>query len=217
MSFVPDAEQRLKRTLTRRRTQQMRDRVRIQNQVESLLEETRRFRRDQRSPETVARPTRRNRHVHQFHSGAGFIREPEKLVGICSSTPHAQPISKSISAISTAPGEPSNSPGRGFHRARVSGQCDRCDRRRRGKEPARLRGKGQRRNLECNSHIPEWSTTPGSRPGRGRQRQLRKKTWRKRFAPSRVMRSSLALFMYPFSARSEPYMPYHRPGQQGLK
>ncbi|MGB6827870.1 MAG: hypothetical protein WBE41_07510, partial [Terracidiphilus sp.] len=132
LSFVPDAEQRLKRTLTRRRTQQMRDRVRIQNQVESLLEETRRFRRDQRSPETVARPTRRNRHVHQFHSGAGFIREPEKLVGICSSTPHAQPISKSISAISTAPGEPSNSPGRGFHRARVSGQCDRCDRRRRG-------------------------------------------------------------------------------------
>jgi len=41
LSFVPDAEQRLMRTLTRRRTQLTRDRVRIQNQVESLLEETR--------------------------------------------------------------------------------------------------------------------------------------------------------------------------------
>lgn len=41
MSFVPDAEQRLMRSLTRRRTQLTRDRVRIQNQVESLLEETR--------------------------------------------------------------------------------------------------------------------------------------------------------------------------------
>jgi transposase len=41
MSFVPGAEQRLMRTLTRRRAQLTRDRVRIQNQVESLLEETR--------------------------------------------------------------------------------------------------------------------------------------------------------------------------------
>lgn len=41
LSFVPDAEQRLMRSLTRRRTQLTRDRVRIQNQVESLLEETR--------------------------------------------------------------------------------------------------------------------------------------------------------------------------------
>lgn len=41
LSFVPDAEQRLMRTLTRRRTQLTRDRVRIQNQVESMLEETR--------------------------------------------------------------------------------------------------------------------------------------------------------------------------------
>jgi transposase len=41
LSFVPDAEQRRMRTLTRRRTQLTRDRVRIQNQVESLLEETR--------------------------------------------------------------------------------------------------------------------------------------------------------------------------------
>lgn len=40
LSFVPDAEQRLMRTLTRRRAQLTRDRVRIQNQVESLLEET---------------------------------------------------------------------------------------------------------------------------------------------------------------------------------
>jgi len=41
MSFVPDPGQRQMRTLTRRRTQLVRDRVRIQNQVESLLEETR--------------------------------------------------------------------------------------------------------------------------------------------------------------------------------
>ena len=41
LSFVPDAEQRLMRTLTRRRTQLTRNRVQIQNQVESLLEETR--------------------------------------------------------------------------------------------------------------------------------------------------------------------------------
>ena len=37
LSFVPDAEQRLMRTLMRRRAQLTRDRVRIQNQVESLL------------------------------------------------------------------------------------------------------------------------------------------------------------------------------------
>jgi transposase len=41
LSFVPDAEQRLMRSLTRRRTQLTRDKVHIQNQVESLLEETR--------------------------------------------------------------------------------------------------------------------------------------------------------------------------------
>jgi len=41
LSFIPDAEQRQWRSLTRRRTQLSRDRVRIQNQVESLLEETR--------------------------------------------------------------------------------------------------------------------------------------------------------------------------------
>ena len=41
LSFVPEAEQRHMRNLTRRRTQLTRDRVRIQNQVESLLEETR--------------------------------------------------------------------------------------------------------------------------------------------------------------------------------
>jgi transposase len=41
LSFVPDAEQRQMRTLSRRRTQLTRDRIRIQNQVESLLEETR--------------------------------------------------------------------------------------------------------------------------------------------------------------------------------
>lgn len=40
LSFVPDAEQRLMRSLTRRRKQLTRARVRIQNQVESLLEET---------------------------------------------------------------------------------------------------------------------------------------------------------------------------------
>jgi transposase len=41
LSFVPEARQRQLRSLTRRRTQLSRDRVRIQNQVESLLEETR--------------------------------------------------------------------------------------------------------------------------------------------------------------------------------
>jgi transposase len=41
LSFVPAAEQRLMRSLMRRRTQLTRDRVRLQNQVESLLEETR--------------------------------------------------------------------------------------------------------------------------------------------------------------------------------
>lgn len=41
MSFVPEAGQRLMRSLMRRRAQLTRDRVRIQNQVESLLEETR--------------------------------------------------------------------------------------------------------------------------------------------------------------------------------
>ena len=41
LSFVPEAEQRMLRSLTRRRAQLTRDRVRIQNQVESLLEETR--------------------------------------------------------------------------------------------------------------------------------------------------------------------------------
>ena len=41
LSFIPDAEQRQWRSLTRRRSQLTRDRVRIQNQVESLLEETR--------------------------------------------------------------------------------------------------------------------------------------------------------------------------------
>lgn len=41
LSFVPDAEQRAMRVVTRRRTQLTRDRVRNQNQVESLLEETR--------------------------------------------------------------------------------------------------------------------------------------------------------------------------------
>ena len=41
LSFVPEAEQRQMRTVTRRRTQLTRQRVRIQNQVESLLEETR--------------------------------------------------------------------------------------------------------------------------------------------------------------------------------
>src|SRR5579871_4934657 len=41
LSFIPDADQRQWRSLTRRRTQLTRDRVRIQNRVESLLEETR--------------------------------------------------------------------------------------------------------------------------------------------------------------------------------
>src|SRR6202790_3512763 len=39
LSFVPDAEQRLWRTLTRTKYQRTRDKVRLQNQVESLLEE----------------------------------------------------------------------------------------------------------------------------------------------------------------------------------
>jgi transposase len=38
LSFVPDAEQRLWRTVTRRKYQLTRDHVRVQNQVESLLE-----------------------------------------------------------------------------------------------------------------------------------------------------------------------------------
>lgn len=41
LSFVPDAEQREMRLVTRRRKQLMRDRVRLQNQLESLLEESR--------------------------------------------------------------------------------------------------------------------------------------------------------------------------------
>src|SRR5213595_2730146 len=39
LSFVPDAEQRLWRTVTRRKYQLTRDRIRLQNQLESLLEE----------------------------------------------------------------------------------------------------------------------------------------------------------------------------------
>jgi transposase len=39
LSFVPDAEQRLWRTLTRTRYQRTRDKVRVQNQLEALLEE----------------------------------------------------------------------------------------------------------------------------------------------------------------------------------
>ena len=39
LSFVPDVEQRLWRTLTRTRYQRTRDRVRLQNQLEALLEE----------------------------------------------------------------------------------------------------------------------------------------------------------------------------------
>jgi transposase len=39
LSFVPDAEQRLWQTVTRREYQLTRDRVRLQNQLESLLEE----------------------------------------------------------------------------------------------------------------------------------------------------------------------------------
>lgn len=41
LSFVPDAEQRPLRTLTRRRVQLSGDRVRLQNQLEALLEEMR--------------------------------------------------------------------------------------------------------------------------------------------------------------------------------
>ena len=40
LSFVPDPEQRLWRTLTRTRYQRTRDKVRLQNQLEALLEET---------------------------------------------------------------------------------------------------------------------------------------------------------------------------------
>ena len=40
LSFVPDAEQRLWRTLTRTRYQRTRDKVRPQNQLEALLEES---------------------------------------------------------------------------------------------------------------------------------------------------------------------------------
>src|ERR1700737_337784 len=39
LSFAPDAEQRLWRTVTRRKYQLTRDRIRLQNQLESLLEE----------------------------------------------------------------------------------------------------------------------------------------------------------------------------------
>jgi transposase len=39
LSFVPDAEQRLGRTVTRRKYQLTRDHVRLQNQLESVLEE----------------------------------------------------------------------------------------------------------------------------------------------------------------------------------
>src|SRR5262250_3356549 len=39
LSFVPDAEQRLWRTVTRTKYQRRRDRVRLQNQLEALLEE----------------------------------------------------------------------------------------------------------------------------------------------------------------------------------
>jgi len=41
LSFVPEAEQRQMRLLTRRRVQLTRDKVRLQNQLECLLEETR--------------------------------------------------------------------------------------------------------------------------------------------------------------------------------
>jgi transposase len=41
LSFVPDAEQRTWRTMTRSKLQLVRDRVRLQNQLEALLEETR--------------------------------------------------------------------------------------------------------------------------------------------------------------------------------
>jgi hypothetical protein len=40
LSFVPDAEQRLWRTVTRKKYQLRRDRARLQNQLESLLEES---------------------------------------------------------------------------------------------------------------------------------------------------------------------------------
>jgi transposase len=40
LSFVPEAEQRLWRTVTRRKYQLTRDQTRLQNQLESLLEET---------------------------------------------------------------------------------------------------------------------------------------------------------------------------------
>src|SRR5207253_7824407 len=39
LSFVPDGEHRLWRTLTRTRYQRTRDKVRLQNQLEALLEE----------------------------------------------------------------------------------------------------------------------------------------------------------------------------------
>ena len=39
LSFVPDPEQRLWRTVTRKKHQLRRDRIRLQNQLESLLEE----------------------------------------------------------------------------------------------------------------------------------------------------------------------------------
>src|SRR5438876_1646673 len=39
LSFVPDTEQRMWRTLTRTRYQRTRDKVRLQNQSEALLEE----------------------------------------------------------------------------------------------------------------------------------------------------------------------------------
>ena len=39
LSFVPDAEQRLWRTVTRKKNQLRRDRIRLQNQLEALLEE----------------------------------------------------------------------------------------------------------------------------------------------------------------------------------
>jgi hypothetical protein len=39
LSFVPDVEQRLWRTLTRTKYQRTRDKVRLQNQLEALLEE----------------------------------------------------------------------------------------------------------------------------------------------------------------------------------
>jgi transposase len=39
LSFVPNAEQRLWRTVTRKKHQLRRDRIRLQNQLESLLEE----------------------------------------------------------------------------------------------------------------------------------------------------------------------------------